>query len=165
MKSSVVRNMRQTLTDRYPGITEHLDDIIPKKSQLTLIKCKDATTFVTLDGEMLFFNSFDGPWMPSLRLLHKYPNMLTKVQVDKGAIKFVMNGADIMCPGLTSKGGILNDDIKEGTIVAVMAEGKEHAVAIGIMKMDAVTIKKENRGIGIENIHHLNDVVWKQSEF
>jgi PUA domain protein len=66
--------------------------------------------------------------------------MLTKVQVDKGAIKFVMNGADIMCPGLTSKGGILNDDIKEGTIVAVMAEGKEHAVAIGIMKMDAVTM-------------------------
>lgn len=31
--------------------------------------------------------------------------MMPKVRVDKGAIKFVFKGADIMCPGLTSAGG------------------------------------------------------------
>jgi len=43
--------------------------------------------------------------------------MLRSVQVDKGAIKFVLGGADIMCPGLTSSGGQISPDLKEGDIV------------------------------------------------
>ena len=31
--------------------------------------------------------------------------MLPEMRVDAGAIKFVLRGADIMCPGLTSAGG------------------------------------------------------------
>jgi predicted RNA-binding protein (TIGR00451 family) len=45
------------------------------------------------------------------------PLILPKVQVDTGAIKFVMSGANVMCPGLTSKGGRLEEDFKAGTIV------------------------------------------------
>ena len=39
-----------------------------------------------------------------------------------------------MCPGLTSKGGKM---VEAGTdqVVAIMAEGKQHALAIGITKM------------------------------
>ena len=32
------------------------------------------------------------------------PMLLPWVQVDKGAIKFILSGANIMCPGLTSPG-------------------------------------------------------------
>lgn len=32
------------------------------------------------------------------------PFMLPQEQVDKGAIKFILSGANIMCPGLTSPG-------------------------------------------------------------
>lgn len=32
------------------------------------------------------------------------PFFLPMQQVDKGAIRFVLSGANIMCPGLTSKG-------------------------------------------------------------
>jgi PUA domain protein len=59
---------------------------------------------------------------------------MRRVQVDTGAIKFVMKGADIMCPGLTSKGGSISEDLPEGAIVAVMAEGKENALAIGQLR-------------------------------
>ena len=31
------------------------------------------------------------------------------MQVDKGAIRFVLSGANIMCPGLTSPGGQMTD--------------------------------------------------------
>ena len=40
-----------------------------------------------------------------------------------------------MCPGLTSKGGKLTPMEKKEGVVAIMAEGKEHALAIGITKM------------------------------
>ena len=34
--------------------------------------------------------------------------MLPQEQVDKGAIKFILSGANIMCPGLTSPGAKLS---------------------------------------------------------
>ena len=42
---------------------------------------------------------------------------MKKLQVDRGAIKFVLAGANIMCPGLTSPGGVLDDEVAEETPV------------------------------------------------
>ena len=42
-----------------------------------------------------------------------------QVQVDRGAIRFVLKGANIMCPGLTSPGAYMEDGIPAGAIVAV----------------------------------------------
>jgi PUA domain protein len=44
------------------------------------------------------------------------PFLLAHTQVDKGAIKFVLSGANIMCPGLTSKGGKVAE-VPKNTIV------------------------------------------------
>ena len=40
------------------------------------------------------------------------------MQVDKGAIKFVLSGANIMCPGLTSPGAKMTK-LEEGTVVVI----------------------------------------------
>ena len=42
-----------------------------------------------------------------------------------------------MVAGLTSEGADLPDDIPEDTVVAVMAQGKQHACAIGVTKMSS----------------------------
>lgn len=42
---------------------------------------------------------------------------MKKFQVDRGAIKFVLSGANIMCPGLTSPGGALDEEVLEETPV------------------------------------------------
>ena len=44
------------------------------------------------------------------------PFILPKMQVDKGAIKFILSGANIMCPGLTSAGAKMTR-VPKGTIV------------------------------------------------
>ncbi|CAG8558308.1 7321_t:CDS:2 [Cetraspora pellucida] len=66
-----------------------------------------------------------------------------------------------MCPGLTSKGARMDEDLPADTIVGVFAEGKEHALAIGLTKMSTEDIKKINKNIGVENVHYLNDPLWK----
>ncbi len=48
---------------------------------------------------------------------HVDPALLRTVQVDAGAIKFILQGADIMSPGLTSSGGQLPEDLLAGAIV------------------------------------------------
>ena len=73
-------------------------------------------------------------YIPALKVLHKYPHCMPKMQIDKGGIKFIMNGSNVMCPGLTSEGGHM-DQVEAGAYVGVYAEGKEHCMAIGITKM------------------------------
>ena len=50
--------------------------------------------------------------------------MMKSVQVDKGAIKFVLGGANIMCRGITSPGGRLPDDLEKGEPVVGVAWGR-----------------------------------------
>ena len=45
------------------------------------------------------------------------PNMMPTMTVDKGAISFVMNGANIMCQGFTSKGGRIDCSLEAGSPV------------------------------------------------
>ena len=54
-----------------------------------------------------------------MRMLHAFPFLLPIQIVDKGAIKFILSGADIMCPGLTSKGAYLDLNIEKDTAVQV----------------------------------------------
>ncbi len=44
--------------------------------------------------------------------------MMHRMQVDKGAIRFVLGGANVMCPGFTSPGGSLPEQL--GTDVPVV---------------------------------------------
>ncbi|KAI9184537.1 translation machinery-associated protein 20 [Blastocladiella emersonii ATCC 22665] len=166
-KSSVQRAIRTKLAEQYPKIEPYLDDLIPKKSPLVIVKCQDRIQVLTVNGRPLFFNHFDGPWMPVLRILHQYPFIMPALQVDRGAIKFILSSAHIMCPGLTSAGAWMPAD-SEGlpaeSPVAIFAEGKQLPLAIGWLKMSTSDIRKINKNIGVENMHHLGDGLWKTTE-
>ncbi|KAI9193664.1 PUA-like domain-containing protein [Polychytrium aggregatum] len=164
VKSSVARGIRSKILEQYPALNPHIEEILPKKAQITLLKGEEHLNIVSHNGEMLFFNHYDGSYYPNLHLLHKYPDILPKVQVDRGAIKFVLRGANIMCPGLTSPGAQLDAGIPEGTVVAIQAEAKESAVAVGIMKMSSDDIISTNKGIGVDNIHYIGDGLWKGAQ-
>jgi predicted RNA-binding protein (TIGR00451 family) len=87
--------------------------------------------------------------------------MMPKLRVDKGAIKFVISGANIMCPGLTSSGATMHDECEEDEPVAIYAEGKEHALAVGITKMSTEAMRTVNKGIGVDLVHYLKDGLWE----
>ncbi|XP_003391993.1 PREDICTED: malignant T-cell-amplified sequence 1-like [Amphimedon queenslandica] len=163
-KSSVVRGIRSKVIEQYPSIEQYIDDILPKKEPVTVIKCRDHIELVSVQTDLLFFKQRDGPYIPTLRLLHKYPFMLPWLQVDRGAIKFILSGANIMCPGLTSQGAKMETDLPEDTIVAIMAEGKEHSLCIGLTKMTTENIRLVNKGIAVESIHYLCDGLWDMKE-
>ncbi|KAF2309922.1 hypothetical protein GH714_005649 [Hevea brasiliensis] len=129
VKASVQRKIRQSIADEYPGLEPVLEDLLPKKSPLIVAKCQNHLNLVMVNNVPLFFNVRDGPYMPTLRLLHQ-------------------------C-------GALDEEVEAETPVAIMAEGKQHALAIGFTKMSAKDIKAINKGIGVDNMHYLNDGLWK----
>ncbi|KAH3746072.1 malignant T-cell-amplified sequence 1 protein [Pelomyxa schiedti] len=158
-KTSVQRGIRSAIVAACPAIEPYLNDIWPKKQAVALVKCHNHIQLIAVNGDVLFFSIREGSWVPTLRLLHKYPFVLPKFQVDKGAIKFVMSGAQIMCPGLTSPGGRM-EEVPTDTFVAIMAEGKEHALGIGLTKLSSAEIRTVNKGVGVDNVHFLNDGLW-----
>ena len=164
-KSSVVRGIKSTIIEQFPRLETLVDDIIPKKDPLLLVKGKGDFAFFTFaiaNNEVLFYQSGkDAPWLPTLRVLHKYPSIMPKMQVDQGAIKFVLRGANIMAPGLTSAGGAYEKGIGKGSPVQITAEGCEHACAIGIMSIDASELESKPTGQAIESVHSLGDGLWK----
>jgi predicted RNA-binding protein (TIGR00451 family) len=46
------------------------------------------------------------------------PFMMPHMQVDKGAIKFILSGANVMCPGLTSPGARMTKVEPETVVVS-----------------------------------------------
>ena len=86
------------------------------------------------------------------------------VRVDRGAIRFLLAGAHMMCPGLTSAGGYLppaDAALPAKAPVAIYAEGKEHAAGIGITKLGSEEMRKVNKGVGVETVTYLGDDLWK----
>jgi PUA domain protein len=69
----------------------------------------------------------------------------------------------MMAPGFTSKGGSLPDAgaaLPVGAVVAIETEGKEHAAALGVLKMSTEGIKSINKGVAVEVMCYLGDDLW-----
>lgn len=162
LKSSVQKNIKAKLVEQFPNLAKYADVILPKKEQLRVAKCPDhIEILVTSNGTHLFYRQREGQYFPALRLVHQYPDIAPTMQVDRGAIKFVLSGANIMCPGLTSPGGRVPEDIESEQVVTIMAEDKEHALAIGLTKLSGKDMKAINKGVAVELIHYLNDGLWR----
>uniref|UniRef100_A0A3B1JAU8 Malignant T-cell-amplified sequence n=1 Tax=Astyanax mexicanus TaxID=7994 RepID=A0A3B1JAU8_ASTMX len=136
LKTSVIKGIKNQLLDQFPDIDAWLNQIMPKKDPVKIVRCHEHIEILTVNGELLFFRQREGPFYPTLRLLHKFPFILPHQQVDKGAIKFVLSGANIMCPGLTSPGAKLYP-AEVDTVVVSFTEYLTACALGGVMKMSA----------------------------
>lgn len=80
-----------------------------------------------------------------------------KIVVDKGAIRFVCNGANVMRPGVvTVEGNFELDDI---ICVKDVQFGK--ILAIGFALKKSSEIKDISKGIVMKNMHYVGDKFWE----
>ncbi|KAI9848910.1 MAG: translation machinery-associated protein 20 [Thelocarpon superellum] len=181
LKSSIQRGIRGKILSTYPLLTPYIDEILPKKSQLDLIKLPDRISLYALGADPLFFQHMDDALLPALRLVHRFPGCWAKVRVDRGAIRFVLSGATLMVPGLTSKGGWLppvgggreteegegggdawdTGPLERGEPVVVEAEGKEEACMVGVLAMSTNEMREKGKGVAVEGGHYLGDGLWR----
>ena len=128
-------------------------------------KCSpDRVSLYALDNEPIFWQHMDDPLTPHLRVVHAFPDCFPRIRIDRGAIRFVLSGATLMAPGLTSPGGLLPDpdaQLKEGDVVVVNAEGKEEACMVGQLRMGTEEIKEKKKGVVIDSGHYLGDGLWR----
>jgi PUA domain protein len=101
---------------------------------------------VIITNKIIFFEIENNliPFLKNLDLTSK----LKKIKVDDGAIKFILNGADIMKPGIIE----YDKNIEENEIIAII-NTKETIFAIGKAKCNFEDIEKIKKGKVIKTIH------------
>ncbi|KAH7026587.1 PUA domain-containing protein [Microdochium trichocladiopsis] len=187
LKSSVQRSLRTSLLTSYPLLEQHIDEIMPKKGSLESMKLPsvDRCTLYVMDGQPLFWQQDTNTLLPHLKLVHRFPQAFPSIRIDRGAIRFVLSGATLMAPGLTSAGGRLPRDdgpppgtgpgledkldeeerwsreLEKGEPVVIRAEGKTEACAVGLLVAGTRDVKEKGKGPVVEEAHFLGDGLWR----
>ena len=92
------------------------------------------------------------PFLGSAEALSLFP----VVVVDEGAIRFLLNGADVMRPGMK----IIPDWGDTGRTVVVKEERKGRAIAVGLSLVKGEDAIKMSKGPCLKNVHHVGDRYW-----
>ena len=100
------------------------------------------------NNEKIVFPTLKGilSWKPQ----HKW------VSVDRGAIPFLLNGADCMMAGIQD----CDSNIKEDELVWICDDVHRKPIAIGWSLTEGDLMKKSKRNKGISTIHWIGDELW-----
>jgi len=156
-----------------------------------VLMCRpERVTLYLIGPTPLFYQHMTDALLPHLRLVHRFPTAFPALRIDRGAIRFVLSGATLMAPGLTSTGGRLpsgNSDekgiygeptaaqrgeregwyggreLEAGEPVVIWAEGKEEVCAVGLLSMGTKETKEKGKGPVVEEGHYLGDGLWRLS--
>jgi PUA domain protein len=159
IQKSQIKELQDDILTQYDE--KFVNQIFPKKARIELIQTDAGDILYAVNKVLKIWKSKDG-YIPVLTLLLNKQVELKKIVVDKGAIRFVTNAADVMRPGITQ----IDPSIKEGDIVVIVDENHDRALAIGKSMLDAKQMEEKNSGKVVRNLHTIQDDVWKfEKEF
>ena len=128
---------------------------LDEKARLESGVLDDGSKILLLNNEILFFE-YEGRNFPTLRAILDGIITIPTVTVDMGAVKFVVNGADIMRPGITK----VDDAVTANGIVAVVDERHGKPLAVGVSQLSASDLRAATTGKVVKSIHYVNDDLW-----
>ncbi|MGP8124673.1 MAG: PUA domain-containing protein [Nitrososphaerales archaeon] len=126
---------------------------LPKSAQAECAEPEEGVVFVNLDG-LAFVQAGDRfvPFLGSPKVLELFPSAV----VDEGAIRYLLNGADVMRPGMKR----FDDWGAPGAVVVVKEEKKGRAIAIGLSIASGSEAAAMTKGSCLKNLHHIGDRYW-----
>lgn len=112
--------------------------------------------FIHVNGESIAFES-NGSYFPTVRGAFKIKGKKGTITVDRGAVSCVVNGADIMRPGVV----FFDENIKLGDFVIIREETHSKTIAIGISLWNGEEFATRHSGKCVKNLHFVGDDIWK----
>ncbi|HDM92085.1 MAG TPA: RNA-binding protein [Candidatus Korarchaeota archaeon] len=145
------RKLVDSLLKKYP----ELAPLFPKrKESLQAVEYttgKGPERVLLLGGKPVLVQKATGEVIPFIGAVRTEGLRLKTVVVDSGAVRFILNGADVMGPGIVEA----DEDIEEGDLVVVLEERYRAPIAVGIALRPFAEIRE--RGKSVKNLHHAAD--------
>ena len=93
----------------------------------------------------------------TLRGLHRHLQASAWVEVDRGAISFLLNGADCMGAGIHAAA----HDVREGDFVWIRDQTHGKPLALGWALEDGAAMVTREKGKSVQTIHWIGDELWE----
>jgi PUA domain protein len=114
------------------------------ESELVLV---DGVAALVLEKELAY---------PTLLAAHKLGLELPRVTVDMGAVPHILNGADVMVPGI-----VAFSEFEAGSVVYVDDVEKRRVFAVGLALIGSNELRNVKRGKAVRTLHYAGDKLWK----
>ena len=128
-----------------------------RQSSLEMAVSDEGVDLIFIDSRPMLMIVEDQPFFTVLGAIELSPHKRLVV-VDSGAVRFVVNGADVMKPGIVSA----DPEIAVGDLVVIVEERHNKPLAIGRALVAGTEMKGE--GKAVKSLHHVGDVIWKGLE-
>jgi PUA domain protein len=149
LKDKEVKQLLKDFIQRYSSA----EQVLKSASDLEELLVEDGS-IIFADQRPLILRTQTG-LLPSLKF-KEVINSLPKVVVDMGAVPHVVNGAQIMRPGIREVKG----DFGKGDLIVIVDEKFGKAIALGLADMDSGVMKSMSKGKVITNVHYVGDTLW-----
>jgi len=115
----------------------------------------DRFSLIYVDGKQMFME-YENTYFPTVRGALLLNPDCRKVVVDSGAVKFVVNGADIMSPGIVKA----DSDIEPGDLVIIVEEQHNKTLAIGKAILSGPEMESSDKGKAVNSLSYVGDSIW-----
>jgi len=161
-----LKALKGQLGELYAGLDAKTIDALLPEGQAKLTKLDNRCVLYSCgDGAPLFFDAEGrGELYPTLHTLWQHPNIMLELTIHPPVSKFVLNGADLMLPGvLVPANGVVGfGTVTKGQPRCIKIEGNPYPIAIGKMLVNQTQMEKL-KGKGMEVLHVFKDQLWLES--
>ncbi|KAI8991996.1 hypothetical protein BDF20DRAFT_847680 [Mycotypha africana] len=122
---------------------------------------------IYMSGKQVLFISLEKlPPIPTVYTLWQYPSMLPKLYTWDPVINKLMEGADLMIPGLVPGPDGTLPQLETGDLVAITIKGYAYPLAVGTMALPTSDIKPRSgmKGKAVHIIHVYEDYLWAMGD-
>lgn len=127
------------------------------RARWEVVKLGKKEVVYLVEGKPLAIE-ISGMLIPSIKALMDGVAELPRVVVDAGAVKHVVNGADVMAPGIVRVEG----DFTRGDLVVVVDERHGRPLCVGVALVNKSELASMTKGKVVENLHHVGDKLWNK---
>lgn len=158
LRKKELREFEEYLTSQFPKLGEVLGKlesgfVVELESagsqEVSLVVLNDLPAFVQVGKDLK---------IPTLILVKMAGIESThNAIVDEGAVKHLLNGADVMSPGIKECSGF-----RKEALVAVWNPTKETPLCVGRALMSCDEVMNVRKGKAVKNMHYAGDKIWKK---
>lgn len=129
--------------------------LIPPKAKVEMLEADPHPLLLVNDEPSVIL--IEGKPFPTLKGVLNLDLSRNFVVVDRGAVKFMAKGANVMSPGIVDA----DPNIKEGDTVVIIDETHHKPLAIGISIKSGVKMVQDSQGKAVKTIHYIGDKIWE----
>ena len=165
LRNKEAKALRDALTRKLPGAGGMLDALLPgrtlEEARLAsrVFVYSDANDHVPIVVALDPKTPLAGRMFPTVYALWRVPQLIPVIVVHSPVSAFIINGADVMLPGVVD--GVALPQFSKGDFVAVCVAGNPDAVAVGeACCSDSEARSNGMRGRGVRVLHSYRDELW-----